>query len=193
MLNNYYLHDQYIFSIIFPSPCCLEKTFFCLWRRGTRSMTGLKKVTWGKHTYVKKAHTHFAFKHGTQTNEPFKCNISKKHFQHRCVCHCVCMCMCLSRCTDTHLNIFVCIYSTCKDRFYECIICVQLLYVAATHLFDFVCVCLCICNLSQQQSLRLQLQLNSVFLIIQELFKLHILQSTQRAVVLPVNSDLHLP
>lgn len=29
-----------------PSPCCFEKTFFCLWRRGTRSMTGLKKITW---------------------------------------------------------------------------------------------------------------------------------------------------
>lgn len=140
-------------------------------------MTGLKKVTWGKHAYVKTTHTHFAFKHGTQTNEPFKCNISKKHFQHRCVWQRVCVCMCLSRCTGTHLNIFVCIYSTCKDRFYGCVICVQMLCVAATHFFD--CVCVCVCNLSQQQSLRFQLQLNSVFLIIQELFKLHILQSTQ--------------
>lgn len=55
-----------------------------------------------------------------------------------------------------------------------------------------MCVLVCV-YLSQQQALRLQLQLNSVFLVIQELFKLHILQSTQRAVVLPVNSNLHLP
>lgn len=27
------------------APCCLEKTFFCLWRRRPLSITGLKNVT----------------------------------------------------------------------------------------------------------------------------------------------------
>lgn len=42
-----------------PSPCCFEKTFFCLWRRGTRSMTGLKKVTWSTKTQHNKPHILF--------------------------------------------------------------------------------------------------------------------------------------
>lgn len=31
-----------------PSPCCLEKIFFCRRSRGILSMTGLRKVTWGE-------------------------------------------------------------------------------------------------------------------------------------------------
>lgn len=64
-------------------------------------------------------------------------------------------------------------------------------------IFVLVCISWCVhvrmpVYLSQQQALRLQLQLNSVFLVVQELLQLHVLQSAQRAVVLPVNSDLHL-
>lgn len=45
------LHDNWgtpgLFSILpTPSPCCLEKIFFCLRSRGILSMTGLRKVTW---------------------------------------------------------------------------------------------------------------------------------------------------
>ena len=56
------------------------------------------------------------------------------------------------------------------------------------HVCAFVCVYLC-----QQQALRLQLQLNFVFLVVQELLQLQVLQGGQRAVVLPVDCNLHLP
>lgn len=55
------------------------------------------------------------------------------------------------------------------------------------------CRCVVCVYLSQQQALRLQLQLNSVLLVVQELLQLQVLKSAQRAVVLPVNCDLHLP
>lgn len=144
MLNNYYLHDRYIFSIIFPSPCCLEKTFFCLWRRGTRSMTGLKKVTWGKHTYMKTAHTHFAFKHGTRTNEPFKCNISKKHFQHRCVWQCVCVCACVWAGVQVHIWISLCVFIALAKTDFMDASSVSNCCVWLPLIFLILCVCVCV-------------------------------------------------
>lgn len=144
------------------SPCCLEKTFFCLWSRGTRSMTGLKKVTWGRRT-------HFIFKQATDVNEPFKCNYQRRDVERRCFWQPG------GACT------FPCVFIA------TVVGCGQLLRVA---LWFFCRLCV---YLGQQQALGLQLQLNSVLLVVQELFQLHVLQGAQRAVVLPVDGELHLP
>lgn len=54
------------------------------------------------------------------------------------------------------------------------------------------CSC-CVADLCQQQPLRLQFQLDSVSLVVQELLQLEVLESTQGAVISPVNSYLHFP
>lgn len=151
-------------------PCCLEKTFFCLRRRGTLSITGLKKVTWKTHKTKHekkrpKKPTHILFLRSETAFQVWRikatlsstgaCGSSRGGRAH------------LSVCLSTSDSPFISLFLFCR-----CVVCVYL---------------------SQQQALRLQLQLNSVLLVVQELLQLQVLKSAQRAVVLPVNCDLHLP
>lgn len=137
-------------------PCCLEKTFFCLRRRGTLSITGLKKVTWKTHKTKhekkrpKKSHPYFIF---MLRNSLSSVTYQSNAFQHRCMWQLTGGRAHLSVCLSTSESPFISLFLFCR-----CVVCVYL---------------------SQQQALRLQLQLNSVLLVVQELLQLQVLKSAQ--------------
>lgn len=113
---------------------------------------------------TEKTHPYFIF---TLRNSLSSVTYQSNAFQHRCMWQLTGGRAHLSVCLSTSDSPFISLFLFCR-----CVVCVYL---------------------SQQQALRLQLQLNSVLLVVQELLQLQVLKSAQRAVVLPVNCDLHLP